>query len=69
MRIKDIETKQLFEIETKKSHGEELMMCPKCSPTRKKSKEKCFSWNIDKMLVIVVTATRGLSSTRLFLRV
>lgn len=48
MRIKDIETKQLFEIETKKSHGEELMMCPKCSPTRKKSKEKCFSWNIDK---------------------
>ena len=38
MKIKDISTKQVFEINVTKSHGEEYMLCPKCSHTRKKLK-------------------------------
>lgn len=48
MKIKDISTKQVFEINVTKSHGEEYMLCPKCSHTRKKTKDKCLSWSPDK---------------------
>lgn len=48
MRIKDLHSPTTYEIEVTKKSGEETMLCPKCSHTRKKSKDRCLSWNIEK---------------------
>lgn len=47
MIIYNLDNKLLYEINPTKG-GENKMPCPACSPTRKKSKDKCFSWNADK---------------------
>lgn len=44
LKIVNIETKVEYVIEAKKN-GENQMTCPECSHTRKKSTEKCFSFN------------------------
>lgn len=48
MKIKHIESNNIVEIFTVKTSGEERMICPVCSKDRKKSRDKCFSWNHDK---------------------
>jgi twinkle protein len=45
MLILDIDTKQKYDIDLQKQSGEEHMKCPKCSHTRKKQKQKVFSYN------------------------
>jgi len=40
--------KNLFFFEPDRSSGEKSYTCPECSHTRKKSKDKPFSWNADK---------------------
>lgn len=50
MKIYEIKTAQFFEIEPKRTAGEEQMQCPKCSQDRRKSKAKCFSWNHSKQV-------------------
>lgn len=47
MIIKDVDTGLLYEIQPTKNHGENAMTCPVCSESRKKKREKCFSWNVD----------------------
>lgn len=44
MVVIDLKTKQEYQIEISKS-GENPMTCPVCSHTRKKTKDKCFSFN------------------------
>ena len=41
-------TTNRFTIDLSKSSGEELILCPSCSHTRKKKSIKCLSWNHDK---------------------
>jgi len=48
MIIHELATGQDFEIDNKRTSGEEQMVCPKCSHTRKKKTVRCFSWNNDK---------------------
>lgn len=48
MQIHEIATNTDYSIDVKRNSGEEQMVCPKCSHTRKKKSVKCFSWNIDK---------------------
>lgn len=45
MKIKEIKTKEVYNIDIFKIGGEEKMTCPACSHTRKKKTVKCFSWN------------------------
>lgn len=47
MIIKNIDTGLLYEIQPTKEHGENAMTCPACSPTRKKKRDRCFSWNVN----------------------
>lgn len=47
MIILDIDTKMRYEINPTKNSGEVYMTCPVCSESRKKKKDKCFSWNAD----------------------
>jgi len=44
MIIIDTDTKKLYEINPTRS-GENYMLCPVCSATRKKKRDKCFVWN------------------------
>lgn len=48
MEIINIESKVRYHISFNRKVGEEYMKCPTCSDERKKSKEKCFSWNHEK---------------------
>jgi len=48
MKIKHLESNNIVEIFTVKQGGEERMVCPICSKDRRKSRDKCFSWNHDK---------------------
>ena len=48
MKIINIKSKAVFNIELFKISGEERLTCPECSPNRKKSNVKCFSWNHSK---------------------
>jgi len=48
MIIHELATGSDFSIDVKKTSGEEVMVCPKCSHLRKKKTDKCFSWNNDK---------------------
>ena len=45
--IISLETMQTYEIEIKRN-SENNMPCPECSHTRRKQKEKCFSYNAEK---------------------
>lgn len=47
MIIKDLATGLLYEIQPTKQHGENAMTCPVCSAGRKKTRDRCFSWNAD----------------------
>lgn len=49
MKVKHLETDNIFEIFTAKQGGEERMTCPVCSEHRRKKRIKCFSWNHDKL--------------------
>lgn len=43
-QIIDIESKKVYEVNP--SHeGENNLVCPKCSPSRRKKNEKCLQWN------------------------
>mgnify|MGYP001105882839 CR=1 FL=1 len=48
MKIQDLATKEVYNIELFKAGGEEKMKCPVCSHTRKKKNLKCLSWNHSK---------------------
>jgi twinkle protein len=50
MFIIETKTQKLYEINPAKPHGENYMTCPVCSETRKKKREKCFVWNVDKQV-------------------
>lgn len=50
MKIYHIATETFYEIDPKRSSGEEAFQCPMCSPERKKSKDKCMGWNHDKVV-------------------
>lgn len=45
--IQNTETKELFEVNPTRS-GENQMVCPQCSASRKKKRDKCLNWNTDK---------------------
>lgn len=47
MRVIDLKTKTEYDIIVERS-GENLQVCPKCSEDRKKSKIKCFSYNLER---------------------
>lgn len=47
MRIINIQTKKVFDIEISKN-GENQLLCPECSDSRKKKTDKCLSWNATK---------------------
>ena len=47
MVVIDLNTKEKYEIEITKN-GENKMLCPICSHTRKKNTDKCFSFNLQK---------------------
>lgn len=48
MKIRDLHSSNIYDITLTKTSGEELMMCPVCSHSRKKKNDKCMAWNIDK---------------------
>ena len=48
MTIHELSTNTDYSIDIRRSSGEEQMICPKCSHTRKKKTMKCFSWSHDK---------------------
>ena len=47
MKITNKNTGEFFDVDFKKIQGEELILCPACSHTRKKKNQKCLSWNHD----------------------
>ena len=48
MTIYEVSDKIKYEIAITKHNGEEVVICPRCSHTRKKKGDKCLSWNHDK---------------------
>lgn len=50
MKIKNLTDNSIFEIHTAKQSGEEAMICPVCSHTRKKKSDKCMSWSHSKQV-------------------
>ena len=48
MDIHEISTNTDYVLAPKKTNGEELFLCPKCSHTRKKKTLRCLSWNHEK---------------------
>jgi twinkle protein len=47
MKVINLVDKQTYDIEVHKN-GENKMVCPICSPNRKKKTDKCFSFNLNK---------------------
>jgi len=47
MEIIEKESRKVYQVDFKKTTGEESLACPECSPTRKDKKSKCFGWNHD----------------------
>jgi twinkle protein len=45
MRIQSSNTKQIFDFYPENKNGEERYLCPECSKSRKKSKDKCVAWD------------------------
>lgn len=45
--IQNVQSKELYEINPVRQ-GENQMMCPECSQSRKKKRDKCLNWNADK---------------------
>lgn len=50
MEITEKDTRKVYQVDFKKSTGEEAITCPVCSEDRKKSKIKCLGWNHTKGL-------------------
>lgn len=44
------EAQKVVSLDLRKNRGEEQVICPICSHTRKKSKDKCLSWNHDEQV-------------------
>lgn len=47
MKIQSSNTKRIYEFDPGKIAGEVRHTCPECSHLRKKSKDKCFAWDIN----------------------
>lgn len=47
MKIIDLDSREVYEIYAP-NVGENYLQCPKCSPTRRKKREKCLTWNSQK---------------------
>jgi twinkle protein len=48
MKITNKQTGEQINVDLRKFRGEEQILCPACSHTRKKKTDKCLSWNHDK---------------------